>query len=201
MLKLAGEKLEGQLAEHIASLDAHTFNPLEIVTTGRYYSSFLRAYSSSVGRSIIQNRLYAMPFPVLRPITVDRIAIEVSTAGAGGAAIRLGIYNNGTNLTPGTLLLDAGTVDATSTGLKAITISQALTKGIYWLVLLTNDGTIDVWANITAMPLLGRANSLKWGGMTYYKGFTYGTLPDPFGNTLTDEIYHFQVGLRIASLD
>ncbi len=36
MLKLAGEFIEGQLADHQAALDAHTKNLGEVVRTGEY---------------------------------------------------------------------------------------------------------------------------------------------------------------------
>jgi hypothetical protein len=66
--------------------------------------------------------------------TVDRIACQVTVAGSAGAVVRLGIYANGaSNDYPGSLILDAGTVDATSTGVKEITISQAIPEGLVWL--------------------------------------------------------------------
>jgi hypothetical protein len=62
--------------------------------------------------------------------------------GASGAVIRLGIYSpsSSTGL-PSTLVLDAGTVDATSTGYKQITISQSLNAGHYYLCALSQGAT------------------------------------------------------------
>ena len=77
---------------------------------------------------------------VLTPVylwagTISQLAVEVTTAGAAGSLIRLGIRNGGTpSSRPGTLLIDAGTVAATTTGTKTITISQAIaTTGWYWV--------------------------------------------------------------------
>ena len=120
MLKLAGELLEGQLADHAADLDAHTKNVLEIVRTGEYYLSPSHGYGTL---TMVANRLYARPLVVVRDITIDRLAIEVTSAGAAGTKARLGIYNVGTNLYPGTLILDAGEVAVDATGIKAATIS------------------------------------------------------------------------------
>lgn len=68
--------------------------------------------------------------------TLDRIGVAVTTAAGagGGGVVRLGIYSDDGTGRPGTLILDAGTVDATTTGVKEITISQAVTRGVYWLV-------------------------------------------------------------------
>jgi hypothetical protein len=74
--------------------------------------------------------------PLMAPATtsIDRIGIEVTSAGTASVSVcRLGIWADSGGA-PGTLVLDAGTVATDSTGLKEITISQALTLGtLYWL--------------------------------------------------------------------
>jgi hypothetical protein len=45
----------------------------------------------------------------------------------------MGIYSSNSDNFPGSLVLDAGTIDCSSTGSKAITVSQTLTAGLYWL--------------------------------------------------------------------
>jgi hypothetical protein len=76
--------------------------------------------------------LRVTPIVIRETMTIDRIGVEVTTVGSAGSVTRLGVWrdNNGV---PGLLLLDAGTVDSTTTGLREITISQLLTPGIYWL--------------------------------------------------------------------
>jgi hypothetical protein len=73
------------------------------------------------------------PFVVSAALTADRIGVIVTTAGSTGALLRLGIYLSDASGAPGKVYLDAGTVDATTTGLKAITISKVLPPGLYWL--------------------------------------------------------------------
>ena len=203
MLKLAGELIEGQLADHIARLDAHTKNILETLKTGEYYGA--TPHGPPLSTAMTANRLHAMPFLVARDITIDRIAIQV-TALAAGASARLGIYNLGTNLTPGTLLLDAGEVSVATTGIKAIVIDQALTKGIYFLVVVT-DGTPSTYAfDESGDPLtvqLGYSSTYflrtRHG---YYKSHTYAALPDPFGTASDLGTFNCPaVVVRIASLD
>ncbi|GAI01197.1 unnamed protein product, partial [marine sediment metagenome] len=54
--------------------------------------------------------LRALPLVVPRDITVDRIAVDIEVAGEAGSKARLGIYRNGANLYPGTLVVDAGEI-------------------------------------------------------------------------------------------
>ncbi len=91
-------------------------------------------------RSTNEDRGFYVPMPIPRSVTIDRIGIEVTDSAAGSPVIRLGIYENNAGA-PGTLILDAGTVDASTTGFKEITISQALTAGMVWLVLAQQGGT------------------------------------------------------------
>ena len=78
------------------------------------------------------NQNYYIPFYVPNSITANRIAVVVLAPVTG--TVRLGIYNSSTTtLNPTTRLLDAGTVSTASSGLRAITISQALSPGLYFL--------------------------------------------------------------------
>lgn len=82
-----------------------------------------------------------IPVFIPKDCTVDRIGIEVTTAGIGGAPVaRLGIYADDGDGKPGARLVDAGTVSTTTTGGKEIIISQALTKGLYWLAVAAQGG-------------------------------------------------------------
>jgi len=103
--------------------------------SGYYYSpNFSRGAGTA---TLSQGELRAALIGVQSAVTVDRIACEVTTAGTTGAVIRLGIYNVGADGFPTTLVLDAGTVTATTTGVKEITVSQALTAGNYCLAACT----------------------------------------------------------------
>ena len=72
-------------------------------------------------------------FPFLMPEaqTIDRLAIEVTTLGTG--VLRLGIYE--TDLS---LLVDAGTVSVTSTGVKEATISATAVAAGWHLYRIMN---------------------------------------------------------------
>lgn len=78
----------------------------------------------------------------LAPVDIDRACIlkalvcEVTTVGSAGAVVRLGVYtDDGTGLWPATLIVDAGTIDATVLGNTTITLTTAiaLPAGRYWV--------------------------------------------------------------------
>jgi len=82
--------------------------------------------------------------PGSNSITLDRIGIEVAT-GVATAVVRLGLYNNDpATATPSTLIGDYGTVDASTTGAKEITISQTLNPGLYWMAFVTQVAAANV---------------------------------------------------------
>ena len=198
MLKLAGEVLEGQLADHIVRLDAHTRHIHEQLVTGNYYCSLLSIGYAGTSAAITADKLYAIPFPVPRAMTWDRISIYVFTLDAG-KSLRMGIYNDNGSLYPGTLLQDAGEVDVGTTGMKEITIDQSLSKGLYWLAFVS-DGTPQFRRSYDFLNLLGSTGPQSTRAM-YYRSFTYAALPDPFGAGATEGYEVWRVGMRLASLD
>lgn len=89
------------------------------------------------------NQVRYAPILVITPITIDQLAIEVTSAGAGGTTARLGIYNADTSWQPTTLVVDAGTVAVDSTGVKTAGISTTLQPGRY-LTAINTDGAPTV---------------------------------------------------------
>jgi len=77
--------------------------------------------------AMVADRLYLSPLFVARAITIDRLAIDVTTGDAGKIA-RLGIYANGTNCYPGVLVVDAGTVSVAD-----VTVVAAIVVGMFTL--------------------------------------------------------------------
>ena len=183
---------------HSLTLDAHTKEFSEVLRTGEYYSMQL-AQPNQGGESLTADRLYAVPFLVTRTRTFDRIAIDVTTSQAG-SAIRLGIYEDGTNLAPGALVLDAGTIASTATGVKTIAISKQLTKGLYWLAAYNQVVNVAIERHVPVFSLMGLVSSdlaLAYA-MWYYDG-TYGVLPDPF-TTPTGFFNHTAVVIALRLL-
>ena len=200
MLKLAGELLEGQFADHVADLDAHMADIFQMPRTGAYLYGYPVANQNTGALSA--NELLAGAVFIARSLSIDRIAINVSSAGAAGKKARLGIYANGENNYPGALVLDAGTVDVDSTGVKSIIVDQSLSKGIHWFVVLS-DGTPSVRRGEYAVSPIGiyEGDFSNYWYSAWYKSQAYGALPDPFPSGGGRSRYCPWVLPRVASLD
>lgn len=147
--------------------------------SGWYYTGEM--YGAENTNALTQDVEWATRFEVGAIASFDRIAIDVTIAAAS-AVIRLGIRSDtGTGL-PGALLLDAGTVDASGTGVKEITIAQTLTPGRYWLCCaLQAAGGVTVRAR-PVDPFLGQASSATTNGGGFSKTGVAGALPASYGN-------------------
>ncbi len=196
---------DNELENHKVILDAHTRNEFEVLRTGEYYH--FREGVPESSRDIAADSLRAYPLLVARDITIDRIAIEVKTAAAEASKVaRLGIYKNGTNLLPGDLLVDAGTVYISNTGVKTIVIDQPLAKGVYFLAHICNyvyRPWVQASYHYPSKPPLGLhiANfSIKQQG--WEKAQAYGVLPDPFPvDAALWSSFIPLLTIRVASLD
>lgn len=125
--------------------------------TGRYYYP---VGLPSAASALTINQLMAVPLAVGRTLTLDRICVNIGAVGTAGSVVRLGLYTDRDGL-PDSLLLDAGTVDSTSTGAKEKTISQILPAGWVWLA-----GVAQV-----AVPQVARMQGIFWP-----MGFTASTV-------------------------
>ena len=181
----------GLLSPLLSSEDAGAY---DVVAAGEYITP-----PTSTNTSTRSNgTLHMTPLTLASAITIDRIAIEVTGAGTAGSVCRLGLYSDDGGK-PGALLVDAGTVDTTTTGVKEVTVSQVLSAGRVWLAavqqgapatLATVRTTLSsLWiGNSSASNVLGTpGNGLLVTGVT-------GALPSPFpaGSSLSTQ------GHRIA---
>jgi len=150
------------------------------------------------------NNLHARQYLVFRKCRFDRIGIHVMGAGATGARIRLGIYDD-EDFYPKNLILDAGEVVAETVGLKELTINLVLEVGRYWVVGLSNDGTID-WGRDGGHPG-DLANLMISPDLNIFARYTisyaYGSLPSTFptgASLIKGETNVHRIGLRVAEI-
>lgn len=101
------------------------------VTSVGGYLAAMWTGATSGGLAPGANTLAVMPIWIPKTMSFDRISVEVVNASAS-TVIRLSIWRTSEEY-PTTPLLDAGTVDSSSTGFKEITINQQLTRGIWYL--------------------------------------------------------------------
>jgi hypothetical protein len=138
------------------------------------------AYAGSL--SILASYLYAVPFFTPLARTVTSVAIHVNTAVTGSA--RLGIYNDNGNIYPGSLVIDAGTVDTGTTGLKEITALNVtlVANTLYWLSFVCSSTPyLAATAAGEYWSLLGYSTGLNANASAYYYvSFVYGSLPSTY---------------------
>ncbi len=189
------------LFDHAADNTVHSRHHYQLLTVGNFYCCpFAVGQPVSGGTTqLVANKLYAVPFPVARNVTFDRIGIRVGSGGGGGTNARLGIYNDTGALYPGTVLLDAGTVDVSAGAVVEIVIDQQLVKGMYWLAIIS-DGTPQIYAaNEDVMNILGGGNPSNTR-VSYSKADSYGALPEFPAGAAAGTI-SYSIGLQVASLD
>lgn len=202
MLKMAGELIEGQLAEHAATVDAHIHTPFTVMRAGNFFNPLYRAETEGFGyAAIAADTLYATPFPVPRKSTWDRIALRVYVAGGTGAKCRLGIYKDNGQCYPGSLVLDAGEVACETTGHKDIAISQPLEKGLYWLVFTGNDASVSIARTSYYQSNIGMNYLITVMRGAYHASQAYGALPASFPESASTWEFLWMTALRLASLD
>jgi len=101
-------------------------------TSGQYFFCNSQGNSSTGGTT--NNTVRVTPWLVTDSITISRLFAEATVVGESGSVFRFGIWNDDGAGKPGTLLLDAGTAATdSSTGAFEVTVSQALSPGIYWV--------------------------------------------------------------------
>lgn len=108
---------------------------------GYYYDPRLVGTNAMSAAGATAARLTLIPMVIPQNLTIDRIAIYVSTASAtAGTFTRLGLYASDSTGQPGALLIDAGTVPNDSVGVKEIAVSLPLTAGLYWPATWNKEG-------------------------------------------------------------
>lgn len=173
-----------------------TIDLLGFKRIGNYYGTFLTGGAQTTQGIASANSLRAFPFYLPITTSFDKMAIRVTTLATGTTPrIRLGIYEDNGNNYPGKLILDAGEVNVSSTGVKELDIDVKLPGGkLYWLVLIGQDTTSLVVAASAAtnvLPILGYESDLSGTPLAGWAATqTYGALPatyptgSPIGWTL-----------------
>ena len=151
----------------------------------------------------ILNELRVSPIDVPRATRIDQLACEVSVAAAS-ATIRLCVYADTGNSEPGALVLATGTIDASTTGLKTVTVSLGLAARRYWIGYVNQGAAVSMRsASAVTREAVGVTNanyatftpfSNGNGASAFYQGSVTGA---PF-STFTIEGVRVKAGLVFA---
>jgi hypothetical protein len=150
--------------------------------SGLYYAANSPTVTTST-TTLSSLRLQAIA--ISRAVTVDRIGVEVTT-GVATSVTRMGIYQDDGTGYPSTLILDAGTIDASTNGYKEITISQALAAGNYWIGAVNQVADATMRVNTGAVSAVGLiAPGTLTNASAYVMGGVTAGLPSTFSATVT----------------
>lgn len=146
---------------------------------GRYYIASTGA-GGTTGLALTANTLYTVPFPVMQKQTFTKIGINITAAA--GTNGRLGVYALAPGMLGGSLILDAGAVSISTTGLKEVTgLNFTLNPGLYGLSFLPDTGvTVSEGQAINVChDLLGLGSSAPGIVLETYvsQAQSYGALP------------------------
>ena len=133
-----------------------------VFASGFWYTCASNGGNTSNGVAVNPGYANLVPFPVssLMPVTFNGIAVRVDTAAAAGATARLGIYAADAAGKASALVLDAGTIPIDSTGLKSVTISQALNPALYYIsVAVSANATFEQITAASGFAAFGYSNS------------------------------------------
>lgn len=156
-------------------------------TSGKWYGPPMAGTTTGSTQPSVF-RVIAVPVWVPHVVTVDAVYCEVTTLSAT-AGCKIGLYGSTDSDTPGSLILDVGSVDVTSTGGKTITFTpQELPKGLLWLALATNDtvGFRRIVGSVPGYPTQSAglyAGSVRNALNTYSNIAYWPSLPSSLGSS------------------
>lgn len=155
-----------------------------------YYASENATQHTAVNHS--QTSVFLVPFVVQKQISIQQLAIEVTTAGAAGSVGRLGLYagDPSTCLATGLPLYDSGSIAMNTTGVKTVTPASALVlpAGLYFFAFSHNSASAFQLRSLSANAFPSVIGKTTAGGSlqgSYINGVrgAFGALPD--ASTLT----------------
>lgn len=133
--------------------------PARAFVSGNYVGANAFTTGAAVNCQLNQNELSALPLYFDRDVTITALAIRVTVAAAN-TTYRLGIFQEANSLTtphnwqPGNRIVDAGTVDGSTTGIRTITgLTTTLTGGrVYWLAVARQGSSTGTTQRIAGIP-------------------------------------------------
>lgn len=120
-------------------------------------------------------------------VTINQISVQV-TGAIANAVGRVGIYSSDASDYPGSLLLEATSgaqLDFTTNGVKTVTISQALTAGVYWVAAASQVASATLRSWDIGDPQVGLSSATEGLSATDTPGYYQGGVTGAFPSSLT----------------
>lgn len=103
--------------------------------------------------------------------TMDRIGVDVTTAGGAGAIVRCGIYDDAGGTPGGRIAEASSTADATTTGIKDLTISAVIPiNGPYWFAVVSQVSACSIQGGPSWTTWRSPLGTSAVGGTTAFVG-------------------------------
>jgi hypothetical protein len=128
-------------------------------STAKFYAASPFVFEGGTVTPALETVVYS-PLWITHDLTITQIGLRVIT-GAAGSLYRLGVYSADADGNPDALLLDAGTLDASTAGHKGISgLSLALTAGEYWTAVVLQGATGATTRTMAGAVMRRSMNSL-----------------------------------------
>lgn len=159
----------------VTGLDRSIMSPLPYIGSGAGYKAVSNGalVAAAIGTNGYNDQDQSGRFNIFPWIheyggEIDAFIINCTTAGSAGQILRIGLYRIGSNGNPAGLIVESGSIDVASTGVKTSTFTAfVLPPGHYWIACLSTSSTA-MYAGTT-----GTASSVLRG-------------PQSIGNTIGD---------------
>lgn len=140
-------------------------------------------YGNAAALSIVDGRLFALPFWPGRACTLTGVAANVTTLLAA-STLRMGLYESD-GVLPTTLVADFGTVTSDATGIRSITaLTTPVRPVLHYLAIVRQGGvgTLSVSSRSSWDPIVSDTSpTIAANTSAYYRNAVLGALPTPFG--------------------
>lgn len=117
------------------TLDISGYRKIGLTNYEAWYNSQITSESLTTG-ILEQDTVYFIPFIVSTAITIDRMAVNVTSVGIPGALAHLGIYNCDSDNLPSNIVISPGDVPIDSTGVQVKAAEGVLNPGLYFFAIL-----------------------------------------------------------------
>lgn len=157
--------------------------------TGNYYH-LLSLTAPSATSIPAEGDVRASPFWVPAGSRIDRLATEITVVGTAGALIRLGLYADNGDGTPGALIIDGGTIDGTVLNMSEVTFAPITIPSFGWAVQCVQGGAgtrpTTRFTNTPTELVGGHTNlaNARFQSSWVRNGGVAGALPATFGSVL-----------------
>lgn len=175
--------------------------PFLVPPSGEHVMTSVGAGAATATTAGVANRMEIFPFLPRADLTVDQVAVNVTTAVAGALG-KVVIFAADSLGRPDARLFETADLDFGTTGVKSVALSAALLAGVtYWLGLRHSaTATVSAWSTSTSPDINGGAPATA-ARKTLRRTLAYGTAAPAAWGFVSSELSNGQapaIWLRMA---